>query len=221
MLVWSEMTKPAKWLAGYVCSLCVPCGGTDTRLTPATQSYPPKAVAPRAALPVGEPMITRRNFALSGASLVARKAVGAEGSDRDVGTPATSGMRAGDVADTLNCWRRPRWLSFRSAPTAPESMRMRVRRTALRGEPFSLRPTVGLCSNDSNSVSVPSAMTLTASIAAVGGPLCAQTISWSTDAESPATMTSTDPSRRLRTQPRMPSRRACSAMVQREPTPWT
>ena len=47
-------------------------------------------------------MIRRRDFVMSGASLAAGQAVGIEAPDWDVGAPETSGMRAGDVADTLN-----------------------------------------------------------------------------------------------------------------------
>ena len=47
-------------------------------------------------------MIRRRDFVMSGALIAAGQAVGIEAPDWDVGAPETSGMRAGDVADTLN-----------------------------------------------------------------------------------------------------------------------
>lgn len=47
-------------------------------------------------------MIRRRDFVMSGALIAAGQAVGIETPDWDVGAPETSGMRAGDVADTLN-----------------------------------------------------------------------------------------------------------------------
>lgn len=47
-------------------------------------------------------MIRRRNFVMSGALLAAEQVVGSEALDWDVGEPESSGMRAGDVADTLN-----------------------------------------------------------------------------------------------------------------------
>mgnify|MGYP001063161939 CR=1 FL=1 len=59
------------------------------------------------------------------------------------------------------------------------------------------------------------AKTSTAATLADRGPLRAQATTCSTACAGPATMASTDPSRRLRTQPRTPRHRACSTIDQR------
>jgi ornithine cyclodeaminase/alanine dehydrogenase-like protein (mu-crystallin family) len=59
------------------------------------------------------------------------------------------------------------------------------------------------------------AKTSTAATLADRGPLRAHATTCSTACAGPATMASTDPSRRLRTQPRTPRHRACSTIDQR------
>ena len=73
--------------------------------------------------------------------------------------------------------------------------------------------TVGRCSNASKLPS--SATTSTALTTDDLGPCRAHATSWSTAPGGPATMASTDPSRRFRTQPPRPNRRACSTMDHR------
>lgn len=50
----------------------------------------------------GETMIRRRNLVMAGASLAAGQAIAIEAPDWEVVAPETGGLRAGDVADTLN-----------------------------------------------------------------------------------------------------------------------
>jgi hypothetical protein len=72
---------------------------------------------------------------------------------------------------------------------------------------------VGRCSKVSKSPSLSN--TSTASTTAEFGPRRAQAISRSTASREPEAVASTDPSRRLRTQPRIPRLLACSAIDQR------
>ena len=106
------------------------------------------------------------------------------------------------------------------AGNAPASQPARLRRrrrarrrssalTALGSPGYS----VAHASNDSKDPSPASTSTLVTT--ADGGPLRAQSMISSSASRGPATIASTDPSRRLRTPPRTPSRRASSTIDQR------